>query len=90
MPFFPGLESRPYLAEDGPPVLSPEGRHAARPLHCFVHATAAGGCKAEIAEEAERICDGGGHGGGQETRAGTDKTKVNPSLGVWELRIFFS
>ena len=90
MPFFPGLESRPYLAEDGPPVLSPEGRHAARPLHRLVHATAAGGCKAEVAEEAERICGGGGHGGGQEARTGTDKTKVNPSLGAWELRISFS
>ena len=84
MPFFPGLESRSHLAEDGPPVLSPEDRHTARTLHCFVHATAAGGCKAEIAEEAERICGDGGHGGGQETRTGTDKTKVN-AIHRWEL-----
>ena len=83
MSSFPGLESRPHLAEDGPPVLSAGDRHAARPLHCFVHATAAGGCKAEIAEEAERICGGGGgHGGGQEARTGTDKHK---SIHRWEL-----
>ena len=90
MPFLPGVESRPYLAEDGPPVLSPEDRHAARLLNHrlrrgrFVHATAAGGRKAEVAEKAERIC-GGGHGGSQETRTGTDKMKINPSLGAWEL-----